>query len=119
MMQERIRTASLWMYGGELERSSPTDRGEMVECLIVRLLLRRDGLDSQRDRKPTLDYGPPEAPRVPLYRRVLSGTLILAGIVVAVVPLFESNVSARVNIWTAAAALIVWGVVIRFQHVGL
>jgi hypothetical protein len=73
----------------------------------------------ERDEKPTLDYAPPERYRIPRYRRILSGTLIVAGSAVAVLPLFETNESARTNIWTAAGALIVWGVVIRFQHVRL
>jgi hypothetical protein len=64
-----------------------------------------------------LNYSPPPRPTVPLYREILSGILVLAGIVFSVVGIFAASEAARANIWTVAFGLIVWGLVIRFQHV--
>jgi hypothetical protein len=72
------------------------------------------------EKKPVpLDYRPPSPPTVPRYRKVLSGTLVLAGLAAAVFGAFLPSEPARVNVWTAAGGFIVWGLVIRFQHVRL
>ena len=81
-------------------------------------------MNEPRDkRKATpLDYAPVPRPppyTVPPYRKVLSGVLILAGVVLGGVGMLLANESARVSVWTAALGLVVYGLVIRFQHVRL
>ena len=72
-----------------------------------------------RDR-PTLEYeAPPPPPVVPRYRRIFAAAMIAAGGAAAVFGFLMQNESARVNTWTVAFGLIVWGLVVRFQHVRL
>ena len=71
----------------------------------------------QSGQKPTLDYARPERAADPRYPVVLPVILVVAGAAVAVVPFFEANASAKVNFWTVAFALVVCGLVVRFQHV--
>jgi len=53
------------------------------------------------------------------YRRVLSTVLIAAGVLLAILGLAVHHESARFNVWTAAFGMLIWGMVIRFQHVRL
>jgi hypothetical protein len=66
-----------------------------------------------------LDSSPPPLPTVPSFRKYLSAFLVLAGVVLGVVGIFAASEPARANIWTVAFGLVVWGLVIRFQHVRL
>jgi len=70
------------------------------------------------DNPPVLNYATPSPPVIPRYRKVMSAVLVLAGIVVGV---GSSGVTgaARENVLTAAFALMMSGLVIRFQHVRL
>ncbi len=72
--------------------------------------------EPQEEEPPPLDYTRPAPPAVPLYRNVLAGVLALAGLALGGFGLFIGSEPARANTWTAASALVVFGVVIRFQH---
>ncbi len=69
------------------------------------------------DERPTLHYEVPSPPGVPLYRGVLAGILLSACAVLFVAGAFMPGGPARVNVWTMAGALLVYGAVIRFQPV--
>ena len=68
-------------------------------------------------KKPVpLDYSPFSPPAVPRYRKILSGVLIVAGIFILLVGLFQQNASARINICVGGLFFLVSGLVIRFQQ---
>jgi hypothetical protein len=72
------------------------------------------------DKKPLpLNYSVPARFTIPRYRKILSGILVSAGVVLAIIALFATSDYERRGSLTVSFALIVWGVVIRFQHVGL
>lgn len=77
-------------------------------------------IDPPSKKTVPLNYSPPPArPVVPAYRKAFAGILIVAGLAVAIAGLFAPAGPARTNDWTVAAALLVYGLVIRFQHVRL
>lgn len=73
-----------------------------------------------RDKRPLpLDYCPPPRPTIPVYRKILAGLLVGAGLGLLVVALFARNESARVHILVAGGGMAIWGLVVLFQHVRL
>jgi hypothetical protein len=75
-------------------------------------------MGEQEDNEPeTLDYSPPPPPTVPRYRKILSGVLLCVGVVVAVTGLFPKSEPARANICVTGCGVVIYGLVIRFQHV--
>ena len=54
---------------------------------------------------------------VPLYRKMLAGALLLAGLVGMVLGVVVMEGPARANLLTAGVGLAVWGCVIWFQSV--
>jgi hypothetical protein len=77
-------------------------------------------MESQPPReepKPTLDYGRPPKPLVPTYRKVLAWALICGGTPFLVVAALQPQPVARLDITMPGLGLIMWGVVIRFQHI--
>jgi len=75
---------------------------------------------SEKKSQP-LDYEQPAKPveqvEVPRYRKIFSNILLLAGLVIGIVGIFEKVEAAKVDVWTIAASFIIMGIVIRFQHV--
>ena len=68
--------------------------------------------------RPILDYAPPPKPAIPRYRKWLSGLLIVAGSVWGIVGLVAYGF-AREDALLYSFGFILWGVVIRYQHVRL
>ncbi len=78
----------------------------------------KSDMGEKHDKQPLpLDYWPSMRPAVPRYRRIFCYILLAAGIVVAILGLLVPGESARVNLWTAAGALVACGIAIRFQRV--
>jgi fatty acid desaturase len=75
--------------------------------------------DPNENKPLPLNYSVPAPFTIPRYRKIFSGILVSAGLVLAIIALFATSDYERRGIWTVSFALIVWGVVIRFQHVGL
>lgn len=73
--------------------------------------------DRNRPDDPVLPYARPGEPLVPTYRKVLAYSMIVAAIPILLYAMMQTNPAARTNIAVPGFALIMWGVVIRFQHV--
>lgn len=64
-----------------------------------------------------LNYAPPTPPAVPTYRKVLAYCLIGFGLILVPLALSTTSEAARANIFVTSFGLIMWGLVIRFQHI--
>lgn len=57
--------------------------------------------------------------RIPIYRRILAGTLVAGGVTVMIIGLFNRNAFGA-EVWVGGGiGFFVWGVVVLFQHVGM
>jgi Zn-dependent membrane protease YugP len=72
------------------------------------------------DQEPVkLDYAtPPRRYRIPLYRKILAGIMISAGAAMLIAVVFVPGILAQAH-FTIGLGLVLWGLVVLFQHVKL